>query len=329
MVAVAQVLAQSLWVSIWLNFCPVKSAVESGDSKRRGAQVSAAPFGSASILPITWMYIRMMGRVGLKQATEVAILNANYVANRLQDHYQILYTGAQGRIAHECILDVRDIKDDIGISVDDIAKRLIDFGFHAPTMSFPVAGTLMIEPTESESKAELDRFCDAMIAIKNEIDQVAGGQFELDDNPLVGAPIRRRLSRRIAGQETTAAVRLLIRWHHCVKISTGRQWVVLIMCLAIAIWSAPAHQSRSMKRIANIELERFRCRFQMQAQANIGERIDPRQYLAGHWQELRSKRGQSETLQRPSRYKSPVLKYPECQGWLSRAKSLPSDKRES
>jgi len=170
------------------EFLPSESAVESGDSQRRGAQVSAAPFGSASILPITWMYIRMMGRSGLKQATEVAILNANYVANRLQDHYQILYTGAQGRIAHECILDVRDIKDEIGISVDDIAKRLIDFGFHAPTMSFPVAGTLMIEPTESESKAELDRFCDAMIAIKHEIDQVAGGQFELDDNPLVGAP---------------------------------------------------------------------------------------------------------------------------------------------
>ena len=170
------------------EFLPSEAAVESGDSSRRGAQVSAAPFGSASILPITWMYIRMMGRAGLKQATEVAILNANYVANRLQDHYQILYTGAQGRIAHECILDVRDIKDEIGISVDDIAKRLIDFGFHAPTMSFPVAGTLMIEPTESESKAELDRFCDAMIAIKNEIDQVASGQFELDDNPLVGAP---------------------------------------------------------------------------------------------------------------------------------------------
>ena len=170
------------------EFLPSEAAVESGDSKRRGSQVSAAPFGSASILPITWMYIRMMGRSGLKQATEVAILNANYVANRLQDHYQILYTGAQGRIAHECILDVRDIKDNIGISVDDIAKRLIDFGFHAPTMSFPVAGTLMIEPTESESKAELDRFCDAMIAIKNEIDQVAGGQFELGDNPLVGAP---------------------------------------------------------------------------------------------------------------------------------------------
>jgi glycine dehydrogenase len=155
---------------------------------RRGAQVSAAPFGSASILPITWMYIRMMGRVGLKQATEVAILNANYIANRLQEHYQVLYTGANGRVAHECILDVRPIKDDVGISVDDIAKRLIDYGFHAPTMSFPVSGTLMIEPTESESKAELDRFCDAMIAIKHEVNQVANGEFQLDDNPLVSAP---------------------------------------------------------------------------------------------------------------------------------------------
>ena len=161
---------------------------ETATGNRQGAQVSAAPYGSASILPITWMYIRMMGRVGLKQATEVAILNANYMANRLQDHYQVLYTGANGRVAHECILDVRPIKDNIGISVDDIAKRLIDYGFHAPTMSFPVAGTLMIEPTESESQAELDRFCDAMIAIKQEVDQVANGEFQLDDNPLVGAP---------------------------------------------------------------------------------------------------------------------------------------------
>ena len=161
---------------------------ESATGDRQGAQVSAAPYGSASILPITWMYIRMMGHSGLKQATEVAILNANYMANRLQDHYPVLYTGANGRVAHECILDVRPIKDEVGISVDDIAKRLIDYGFHAPTMSFPVAGTLMIEPTESESKAELDRFCDAMIAIKREIDQVATGQLPLDDNPLVGAP---------------------------------------------------------------------------------------------------------------------------------------------
>ena len=161
---------------------------ESKDGDREGAQISSAPFGSASILPITWMYIRMMGRAGLKKATEVAILNANYIARRLQGYYEVLYTGANGRVAHECILDLRPIKEDIGISVDDIAKRLIDFGFHAPTMSFPVAGTLMIEPTESESQAELDRFCDAMIAIKGEIDQVASGEFSLDDNPLVGAP---------------------------------------------------------------------------------------------------------------------------------------------
>ena len=174
--------------------------VEGGD--RRGAQVSAAPFGSASILPITWMYIRMMGRAGLKQATEVAILNANYMANRLQEHYQVLYTGANGRVAHECILDVRPIKDDVGISVDDIAKRLIDYGFHAPTMSFPVSGTLMIEPTESESKAELDRFCDAMIAIKQEVNQVANGEFQLDDNPLVSAP---HTAAVVTGDEWTRA----------------------------------------------------------------------------------------------------------------------------
>ena len=161
---------------------------ESEEGDRRGAQVSATPYGSASILPITWMYIRMMGRHGLKQATEVAILNANYIAHRLEMHYQILYTGTQGRIAHECILDVRVIKDEVGISVDDIAKRLIDYGFHAPTMSFPVAGTLMIEPTESESKAEIDRFCDAMIAIKSEVDQVKDGNWSLEDNPLVAAP---------------------------------------------------------------------------------------------------------------------------------------------
>ena len=162
--------------------------IESEQGERRGAQVSAAPYGSASILPITWMYIRMMGRHGLKQATEVAILNANYIAHRLEAHYQILYTGSHGRIAHECILDVRVIKDEVGISVDDIAKRLIDYGFHAPTMSFPVAGTLMIEPTESESKAEIDRFCDAMIAIKAEVDQVKNGRWTLADNPLVSAP---------------------------------------------------------------------------------------------------------------------------------------------
>ena len=155
---------------------------------RQGAQIAASPYGSASILPITWMYIRMMGKFGLKQATEVAILNANYVADRLKNHYPILYTGRHGRVAHECILDVRAIKDDVGITVDDIAKRLIDYGFHAPTMSFPVSGTLMIEPTESESKSELDRFCDAMISIKSEIDKIRVGEWVAEDNPLVNAP---------------------------------------------------------------------------------------------------------------------------------------------
>jgi glycine dehydrogenase len=157
---------------------------------RVGAQgaVSAAPFGSASILPISWMYIAMMGGSGLKQATEVAILNANYVAARLKDHYPVLYTGAHGRVAHECILDIRAIKAATGIAEIDIAKRLMDYGFHAPTVSFPVAGTLMVEPTESENQAELDRFCEAMIAIRNEIRKIEAGEWPADDNPLKHAP---------------------------------------------------------------------------------------------------------------------------------------------
>ncbi|WP_087502570.1 aminomethyl-transferring glycine dehydrogenase [Pseudomonas sp. SID14000] len=150
--------------------------------------VCAAPFGSASILPITWMYIRMMGGAGLKRASQMAILNANYIARRLEEHYPVLYTGGNGLVAHECILDLRPLKDTSGISVDDVAKRLIDFGFHAPTMSFPVAGTLMIEPTESESKEELDRFCDAMIQIREEIRAVENGSLDKDDNPLKNAP---------------------------------------------------------------------------------------------------------------------------------------------
>ncbi|TIM62657.1 MAG: aminomethyl-transferring glycine dehydrogenase, partial [Mesorhizobium sp.] len=150
--------------------------------------VAAAPFGSASILPITWMYIRMMGGSGLKQATETAIVSANYVATRLAPHFPLLYKGRSDRIAHECILDTRVLKESAGISVDDIAKRLIDYGFHAPTMSFPVAGTLMVEPTESEPKRELDRFCEAMIAIAGEAAKVAKGEWPLDDNPLVNAP---------------------------------------------------------------------------------------------------------------------------------------------
>ncbi len=150
--------------------------------------VAAAPLGSASILPITWMYIRMMGASGLKRATETAILSANYIARRLAERYPVLYRGRNGRVAHECILDTRVLKDEAGISVEDIAKRLIDYGFHAPTMSWPVAGTLMVEPTESEPKAELDRFCDAMIAIADEASKVKAGAWPADDNPLVNAP---------------------------------------------------------------------------------------------------------------------------------------------
>ena len=150
--------------------------------------VSGAPFGSAGILPISWAYIRLMGAAGLLRATEVAILNANYVAARLQPHYPVLYTGRGGLVAHECIVDLRPLTRDTGVTVDDVAKRLIDYGFHAPTMSFPVAGPLMIEPTESEDLAELDRFCDAMIAIRREIDRIADGNWPADDNPLRAAP---------------------------------------------------------------------------------------------------------------------------------------------
>jgi glycine dehydrogenase len=156
--------------------------------ERKEGAVCAAPFGSASILPITWMYIRMMGGEGLKRASQLAILNANYISRRLEEHYPVLYTGSSGLVAHECILDLRPLKETSGISVDDVAKRLIDFGFHAPTMSFPVAGTLMIEPTESESKEELDRFCDAMIKIREEIRAVENGTLDKEDNPLKNAP---------------------------------------------------------------------------------------------------------------------------------------------
>ncbi|AGL17513.1 aminomethyl-transferring glycine dehydrogenase [Actinoplanes sp. N902-109] len=150
--------------------------------------VSAAAHGSAGILPISWAYLRMMGPDGLAAATSAAVLTANYVAARLRDHYPVLYAGNEGLVAHECILDLRPITKATGVSVDDVAKRLIDYGFHAPTMSFPVAGTLMVEPTESEDLAELDRFCAAMIAIKGEIDRVAAGEWPADDNPLCNAP---------------------------------------------------------------------------------------------------------------------------------------------
>ncbi len=150
--------------------------------------VSAAPYGSASILPITWAYIRMMGSDGLRAASLTAIASANYIARRLDEYYPVLYTGENGMVAHECILDLRGITKQTGVTVDDVAKRLADYGFHAPTMSFPVAGTLMVEPTESESLAEVDAFCDAMIAIRGEIDAVAAGTWSVDDNPLRGAP---------------------------------------------------------------------------------------------------------------------------------------------
>lgn len=150
--------------------------------------VSAAPYGSASILPISVAYIMMMGDEGLRRATEIAILNANYIAHRLEDHYPVLYRGAKGRTAHECIVDLRPMKEAAGVTVDDIAKRLIDHGFHAPTVSFPVAGTFMIEPTESENKAELDRFCDAMIAIRQEIAAIEGGELAVEASPLRFAP---------------------------------------------------------------------------------------------------------------------------------------------
>ena len=157
-----------------------------GDAKV--GPVSAAPFGSAGILPIPFVYISLMGADGLRRATEVAILNANYIATRLRDHYPVLYAGRNGRVAHECILDVRPLKEVSGISAEDIAKRLMDYGFHAPTMSFPVAGTLMVEPTESEGVAELDRFIDAMISIREEIAQVERGERDRDDNVLKNAP---------------------------------------------------------------------------------------------------------------------------------------------
>ena len=158
-----------------------------GDVRKIGA-VSAAPYGNASVLPITWMYIRMMGAAGLTRATEVAILSANYISKRLKDHYPTLYASANGHVAHECILDLRDLKETSGVMAEDVAKRLADYGFHAPTLSFPVANTLMVEPTESEPLAEIDRFIDAMIAIRAEIRRVEQGEWPQDDNPLKNAP---------------------------------------------------------------------------------------------------------------------------------------------
>tara|TARA_B100001093_G_C26470468_1_gene860366 strand:- start:31 stop:750 length:720 start_codon:yes stop_codon:yes gene_type:complete len=174
-------------VDALVPFLPGHKAGQEGDAMATGA-ISAAPYGSPSILPISYSYIAMMGEDGLRKATEFAILNANYMAARLREHFDILYTGANGRVAHEFIIDCRHFKTTAGISVDDIAKRLMDYGFHAPTMSFPVAGTLMIEPTESESREELDRFCHALISIRGEIKTLESGEADQSDNPLVNAP---------------------------------------------------------------------------------------------------------------------------------------------
>jgi glycine dehydrogenase len=173
-------------------FLPGHRTAGIGNEQSVGA-VSAAPLGNAGVLPISWMYCRMMGADGLRDATEMAILSANYIAARLNEHFPVLYSGGDatlkgGGVAHECILDLRPLKDSSGVSAEDVAKRLIDYGFHAPTLSFPVPGTLMVEPTESEPLAELDRFCDAMIAIRREIAQVESGAWPQHDNPLKNAP---------------------------------------------------------------------------------------------------------------------------------------------
>jgi glycine dehydrogenase len=173
-------------------FLPGHRTAGIGGAQSVGA-VSAAPLGNAGVLPISWMYCRMMGAEALKAATEVAILSANYIAARLHEHFPVLYSGGHaglkgGGVAHECILDLRGLQKTTGVAAEDVAKRLIDYGFHAPTLSFPVAGTLMVEPTESEPLAELDRFCDAMIAIRAEIAKVEAGAWPKDDNPLKHAP---------------------------------------------------------------------------------------------------------------------------------------------
>jgi glycine dehydrogenase len=168
-------------------YLPGNAVVETGGENAIGA-ISAAPWGSAEILPISWAYIRMLGAEGLTQATRVAILNANYMAHRLEGHYPVLYRGPNGMVAHECIIDPRALKTSAGVEATDIAKRLMDYGFHAPTVSFPVAGTLMIEPTESESLEELDRFCDSLIAIRLEIGEIEDGSADKVDNLLLHSP---------------------------------------------------------------------------------------------------------------------------------------------
>ena len=208
------------------------------------APVSAAPWGSAGILPISWAYVALMGPDGLKTATETAVLAANYLATRLSGHYPVLYTGPNGLVAHECILDLRDITKETGVTAEDVAKRLMDYGFHAPTLSFPVAGTLMVEPTESEDLAELDRFVDALVAIRGEIDAVAAGRWTVADSPL-----RERAAHRGVGQHRhlgagrTRASSPRSPWPRCARASTGRRSAGSTGRTATATWSAPARPS--------------------------------------------------------------------------------------
>jgi glycine dehydrogenase len=171
-----------------VDHLPGHAVIAPGEERRSEGAVSAAPWGSASILVISWMYIAMLGAEGLRTATQTAILNANYMAHRLEEKFPVLYRGHGNLVAHEFILDLRPWKQSAGVEVEDVAKRLMDYGFHAPTVSFPVPGTLMIEPTESESKEELDRFCDAMLAIHGEMERVASGEWPRDNNPLKNAP---------------------------------------------------------------------------------------------------------------------------------------------
>ncbi|HNT79698.1 MAG TPA: glycine dehydrogenase (aminomethyl-transferring), partial [Bacteroidia bacterium] len=180
-----------------------------------------APWGSASILLISYGYIQMLGKTGLRAATETAILNANYIASKLEAHYPILYKGKQSRVAHEMIIDCRAFKQSAGLEVADLAKRLMDYGFHAPTVSFPVAGTLMIEPTESENKAELDRFCEAMIAIREEIKNIETGVWSRNDNPLINAP--HTLAELTADEWTHAYNRQQAAWP-CHYLTQNKFW---------------------------------------------------------------------------------------------------------
>jgi glycine dehydrogenase len=224
-----------------LPFLPKHPIVSVGGKQGIGA-VSAAPWGSSSILPISWMYIALMGAEGLTKATQVAILNANYIAKRLEGHYPVLYKGNNSLVAHECILDLRQFKKTAEIEVDDIAKRLIDYGFHPPTVSWPVAGTIMVEPTESESKQEIDRFCDAMIAIRAEIRAIEEGTVDRQNNLLKQAPHTAAALLTDHWDRPYTASKPLIQPPGRVTISSGQQWGALTRRMAIVISSALAYR---------------------------------------------------------------------------------------